>query len=100
MYSLAERGLLGDISNEPSYEAFMKVLKWVGLDNVKFDNTTAEPHEEQFWNQFDNIFDLKEKDMREQLELFVTDPRHQAKIEAFHDGTYNIESEENTRKLI
>ncbi len=35
MYSLAQRGLLGDVSKDPSFEAFQKILKWLGLDNIK-----------------------------------------------------------------
>lgn len=99
MYSLAQRGLLGDVSNEPSFQSFTKILKWLGLDNVEFDNTTSQPHEEQFWNQFDNIFDLRESEMEEHLQVFITDPRHESKIAAIRDGTYEI-GQERTDRLV
>lgn len=71
LLAMAQKGLLGDVQNEPSYEAFTKVLKWLGLDNVEFDNTTSQPVEEQFFEQFDDIFELTEAEMREHLPLFV-----------------------------
>ncbi len=99
MFSMAKMGHLGDVSEDPSFQAFKKVLKWLGLDNVKFDRTTAQPHEEQFWDQFDNIFDLKEKDMLKHLELFVTDPKDQAKLQAFEEGKYSFTDEETTKQI-
>lgn len=98
MYSLAQRGLLGDVSNEPSYEAFTKILKWVGLDNITFTDTTAQPQEEQFWSQFDAIFQLNEEDLNRYLDVIVSDPATQAKIAA-GEFTGELGSEETTRRL-
>jgi len=42
----------------------MRVLDTMGLNVVEFNKHTAMPVEEQFWEQFDIIFDLSEKEMR------------------------------------
>jgi len=42
--------------------------------SLKLNNLTAEHYESQFWNQFDEIFGLTEKDMRNKLPLFIADP--------------------------
>jgi len=98
MYSLAQRGLLGDVSSEPSFEAFTKVLKWLGLNNITYDDSTAMPQEEQFWEQFDQIFELNEQDLHRYLDVIVADPRTQAKIAA---GEFSGElgTKETTRRI-
>jgi len=84
MWSLAQRGLLGDVTQDPSYESFSKILKWLGLDNVEINPATAQPVEEQFWEQFDGIFELSEKEMNHHIELFLTTDE-QARIAALEE---------------
>jgi hypothetical protein len=88
LLNMAQKGLLGDVQNEPSYEAFTKVLKWLGLDTIEFDNATSAPIEEQFFEQFDSIFELNEAEMREHLPLFIG-----------NDQRARLEAAEETRRL-
>ena len=96
MYYLAQKGKLGDLTNEPSYLSFEMVLAALGLDSSP--TSSAEPYEDQFWNRFDNVFELREEQMEQDLPLFVTDPAEQSRIEAIMDGSY-IEQPEATRRL-
>jgi hypothetical protein len=54
----------------------------MGLDAVEFNTKSAAPLEEQFWAQYDGIYELTEAKMKKDLPLFVTDPSNQAKVEA------------------
>jgi len=36
----------------------------LGLSKIKFSKKTAMGYEEQFWTQFDEIYDLSEEEMR------------------------------------
>lgn len=77
------------MSSDPSFQALQKVFQWTGLDKVTFANNTSTHPEEQFWAQFDQIYDVKESDLMEHLPLFVADSRSRAKIEA---GSYRFEA--------
>jgi len=59
----------------------MRVMKAIGLDNVEFDHTSAQPLSEQFWAQFDNLYNLNEIEMRKQLPQIVGG-ENVAKVEA------------------
>lgn len=100
LFAAAKRGLLGDVSQEPSFESFKKIMKLLSLDKVEIRSNTSQPVEEQFWDQFDQIFDLKDEDMHRYLPLFVTDARDQAKIEALDDGSFHLDSRETTTRLL
>jgi hypothetical protein len=76
----------------------MKVLKTMGLDAVEFNHNTAQPLEEQFWDQFDGVFNLTEAEMRSDLPLFITDPNNRARVEALIGGSA-AGSAEKTRRL-
>jgi hypothetical protein len=71
LYSNALSGKLGDMSSDPSFQAFQKVLEWTGLKNINFRTNTSAPVDVQFWNQFDTIYEVKESDLMEHLPLFV-----------------------------
>jgi len=58
----------------------LKVFEKLGLNEVEFDKTTAMPYEQQFWEEFDILFQLKEKEMMRDLPYFITDPDNQTKV--------------------
>lgn len=61
----------------------MRVMDTLGFDTIEIDTqTTAKPAHEQFWEQFDCIFELNEASMREELDKFLVDPSNRAKFEA------------------
>lgn len=99
MFANAQRGVYGDLTNDPSWESFQKIAKWLGLDTIEFDHTTAEPLEEQFWRNFDQIFELTEEDMHKYLPIYVTDPKNAARIEALKAAEGNLGFKESTKKL-
>jgi hypothetical protein len=61
-------------------------MEKLGLGAIEFDRSTAQPYEEQFWDQFDFIMELTEEDMLKELPTFVVDPSNKAKVEALYAG--------------
>jgi len=83
LYIMARTGQLDHLNDDPGYQATLRVLNAIGFGAISFQpHTSAEPNEEAFWNQFDNIFKLSEQSMHEELPKFVTDPTNRAAVEA------------------
>ena len=99
MIANAQRGVYGDLTDDPAWTAFEKVSKWLGLNLIEFDTSTAEPVDEQYWGQFDQVFELREEEMMKYLPVFVTDPRDQARIEAMQGEDGLQPPREVTKKL-
>lgn len=64
IYIMARTGKLTHLEGHEGFQATIRVLEAIGLGNAVFDHTSAEPVEDQFWNQFDGIFELSENEMR------------------------------------
>lgn len=79
---MAKTGKLDHLKNDEGFLATMRCMKAMGMDAVEFNHKSAEPLEEQFWTQFDGMFDLTEASMKEDLPLIVTDPSNRAALEA------------------
>jgi len=78
----------------------MRVLDIMGLGAIDFNDKSAQPMEEQFWEQFDGVFALTETEMRRELPNIITDPANQAKVEALLAGrSQEAVGAENTQKL-
>lgn len=77
---------LGFIPQGEGYEAAARVMEALGLSRVEIDRKTAQPYEEQFWDQYDVIFELSEDGLARELPAFVTDPANKAKVEALIAG--------------
>jgi hypothetical protein len=56
------------------------------LNHIQIDNKTAQPYEEQFWDQFDMIMELSEEGMLKELPAMITDPANKARVEALIAG--------------
>jgi len=99
IYIMGRTGMLDHLKGDEGYNATMRVLEVMGLEGVVFNNKSAQPLEEQFWEQFDGAFDLSEQEMRRELPNFVTDPSNQAKVQALlaGDGTAAIDGEQTQR---
>lgn len=82
MYIMARNGKLDHFKDDAGFQASMRVLSAMGFDTVEFDHKSAEPLEEQFWAQYDGMYELSEESMKEDMELFVTDPTNRSKVEA------------------
>lgn len=77
------------LKDDEGFQAAMRVMEAMGFDTMEFNHLSAEPLEEQFWNQFDGMYDLTELQMKEDLHLIVTDPSNRTKVEALlahHDN--------------
>jgi len=98
LYILARTGKLDHLQADEGYQATMRVLKTMGLEAIEFNPHTAQPLEEQFWEQFDGVFSLTEAEMRNDLPLFITDPNNRFKVEALIGGV-SAGSPEKTRRL-
>ena len=46
MIANAQRGVFGDLTDDPAWTAFEKVSKWLGLNLIEFDTSTSQPVEE------------------------------------------------------
>ena len=97
VYILARTGKLDHLQNDEGYQATEKVFKQMGLDAIEFNHNSAQPLEEQFWEQFDGAYQLNEAEMRADLPVFITDPNNRAKVEALLGG--RSDSSENTMRL-
>jgi len=83
IYIMARQGKLQHLQDDAGFQASMRVMSALGLDNIEFNTLhTAEPIEEQFWNQFDGIYDLNEEDMKAELDVIISDPSNRAQVEA------------------
>jgi len=82
LYIMAKSGKFDHMQDDAGFQATMRVMSAMGMDAVEFNHKSAQPLEEQFWEQFDGIYDLTEAKMKKDLPLFVTDPSNQAKVDA------------------
>jgi hypothetical protein len=78
--------VLGALPQGEGFESAARVMEALGLSRVEIDRKTAQPYEEQFWDQFDVIFELSEEGLARELPAFVTDPANKAKVEALIAG--------------
>lgn len=99
IYLMARQGQLDHLKDDPGFQATTRVFEAMGLGDIKFSNVTAEPIEEQFWTQFDQLYKLTEQGLREDLPYFVTDPSNRAKVEALLAGHEGALDQETTQKL-
>ena len=90
---------LGLLPQDHGYEAAARVMENLGLSRIEIDRKSAEPYEEQFWEQFDVVMELTEAGLARELPSFVTDPANQAKVEALISGRRGsaIDSESTQR---
>jgi translation initiation factor 2 alpha subunit (eIF-2alpha) len=54
----------------------------MGFDSVEFTKKTTKPLEDQFWDQFDGLYELTEATLKEDMPVLITDPTNKAAIEA------------------
>ena len=86
------------IQKNEDFEAAQRVMEALGLNKVEIDRKTAQPYEDQFWDQFDVIFELSEDGLQRELPAFITDPSNKAKVEALIAGRkYSVP--ESTQRL-
>ena len=90
---------LGLIQKGEDFEASQRVMEALGLTKVEISRKTAQPYEEQFWDQFDVIFELSEDGLQREIPAFITDPSNKAKVEALISGRKFTTVPETTHKL-
>lgn len=96
-YIYASMGLL---QQDAGFEAAARVMEALGLNTVQICRKTAQPYEEQFWDQYDVIFELTEDGMAREIPTFVTDPSNKAKVEALLAGRKAVAvGVENTHRI-
>lgn len=98
LYIMARQGHLDHLQGDASFQATMRVLETMGLGAIQFNSTSAQPLEEQFWDQFDGVYQLTEQELTRELPNFVTDPNNRAKVDALLSGRSD-DSKEQTRQL-
>lgn len=86
MYIYGRLGQLPHLEQDPGYQATLRVMSKLGLDKIEFDRKSAEPYEEQFWNQYDVYMELSEEEMHQELPAIIVDPSNRAKVEAVLAG--------------
>jgi len=102
LYIYGRLGQLPHLENDAGYQATCRIMEKLGLDQIKIDRKSAQPYEQQFWDQYDVVQELNEEEMRKELPAFVTDPANKAKVEAIisgrrqaalgHDQTHRLEA--------
>lgn len=102
IFILAKSGKLAHLERDEGYQATLRVMEAMGLNDIEFDSTTAMPVDEQFWQQFDGCYQLTEAGMRADLPYFITDPANMARVQALlesgDDNATGLPAEE-TRQL-
>jgi hypothetical protein len=97
---LHNRGHLEHLNGDQGFEAFKKIMHTFKFDEFELRLNTAQPLEEQFWDAFDELFEITEEQLMKDLPLFITDPKDVAKIEALADEReLEVEEEAATAKL-
>ena len=86
LFVLISQGKLAHLEREEGYQATLRVLTALGMDQITWDDKTAAPAEEQFWTQFDSNFNLTESEMRKALPAFVLDESSRAQVQAYLDS--------------
>lgn len=72
----------------------------LGLGLIELDKKTAQPYDQQFWEQFDIIMQLSEEEMRQELPNFIADSSNKAKFDALLSGRANASiGHETTKKF-
>lgn len=104
LFILAKSGNLSHLEHDETFKSTMRVLDTMGLKDVTFDrHTTTMPIEEQFWQQFDGVFQLTEKEMKKDLPLFISDSSNLSQVEALLEAkvgqTPKLSAEEKTRQI-
>ena len=74
-------------------------MEALGLSKVEISSKTAQTYEDQFWDQFDVIFELSEEGLQREIPAFITDPSNKAKVEALISGRKYAAVPETTQKL-
>lgn len=82
IWIMAKQGKLDHLAEDEGYQATMRVMSAMGFDAVEFNNKTTQPLEDQFWDQFDGLYDLTEDGLRENIPLLITDPNNRAAVDA------------------
>ncbi len=82
IYILAKTGKLDYLEGDPGFNATMRVLSALGFDEIKFNDKSAEPMEEQFWKHVDAIYNLPEEGLKAHLPILITDPQNRVAVEA------------------
>jgi hypothetical protein len=82
IYILARTGKLDHLEGEPSFQATMRVMNALGFETMEFNDKTAQPMEEQFWEQYDGIYSLTEEGMKNELPNMITDPQNRVAVQA------------------
>lgn len=100
IYIMARQGQLDHLQNDEGFQATMRVLDTMGLGAIQLSPHSAQPAEEQFWEQFDGVYQLTEQEMKRELPNFVTDPSNRAKVEALMEGHQeSIKAADASRQL-
>jgi len=77
-----------ELANNEGFQATKRVFEALQLNELPIDANSTELPEKQFWRHIDYVFELTEEGLREELPLFVTDPRQQDKINAILEGRH------------
>jgi hypothetical protein len=89
---------LGLINKDEGFEATSRVLEALSLNRIEIDRKSAQPYDEQFWDQYDVIMELSEDGLARELPAFVTDPANKAKVDALIAGRKAL-GQESTERL-
>lgn len=99
-YLYARLGRLPHLKEDADYQTTEKVLAKLGLNAIEINTKSAQPYEEQFWEQYDISQNLSEEGLRRELPLIITDPSNQAQVEAILNGrSAEVIGEEPSQRL-
>lgn len=92
-FVLAKKGLRPDVAGSEEFAATDRVMEAIGMNEIELDKNTAEDFENQFWSNFDGVFNLTEVSMREEIPAFISDSSNRMKVEAIMDGRATEETQ-------
>lgn len=91
-FFLAQAGRRPDLVGTEGYEATARVFSAIGMDRFEASTLTAEGLDSQFWNHFDQQFNLTEISMREELPNLIANPANRMKVEAIIEETQKLDA--------
>jgi hypothetical protein len=85
IWIMGKLGKLDGVEHDEGFQATCRVMTALGFDNIQFDHHSTQPFEDQFWKQFDALYELSEANMKSELPILTVDPNNAAAMQALMD---------------
>lgn len=81
-FVLGKSGHRPDLHDDEGYKAADRAMTAIGMNQIKINLKSAEPYCQQFWHNFDGLFNLTHKGLKQAMPQLVSGSHDRAKVEA------------------